>query len=70
MAFTWNCSVYNWCKNYVFLRWLDKSLPKSAVQLIPILATYLSNSVMHGPDVGFLLFFLIFALLDVQQRLL
>ena len=65
MACTWNISVYMWCKNYVFLRWLDKSKAKNVVQLLPIFVTYISNSIMHGPDLGFLLFFFIFALLDV-----
>lgn len=64
----WNIQIHNWLKYYVMLRLMDRSKPKGAAQLKATFLTFVASSVWHGTYLGFLIFFVAIAVLEMQGK--
>lgn len=64
---SWNISIHNWLKNYVFLRVFRKT--DKAVSFTPILMTFFVSAVWHGFYPGYFVFFIAAALYDYMFKI-
>lgn len=64
----WNMRTQYWLKYYVMIPLLDRSKPKNAVQLFPIVATFMISALWHGFYVGYYGAFAGFALISVMAK--
>ena len=64
----WNMSVQRWLKYYVLLRLIDRTKPRSHLQVWPILATFLVSAIWHGIYFGYFAFFSGSALADITWK--
>lgn len=64
----WNIQIHNWLKYYVMLRLMDRSKAKGAPQLFATFMTFIVSSVWHGIFLGFIVFFIAIALLEIQSK--
>lgn len=51
---SWNISVHNWIKYYIFIRLMDKT--KRTFQLIPFFASFMILALWHGTSPGLFVF--------------
>ena len=65
----WNMSVQAWLKYYVLIRLMDKSKPRNAIQVIPILMTLFMSAFWHGFYFGFYAFFFGLGLMNFAWKL-
>ncbi len=60
--------THHWLKYYVSMRLKDRSLPRGSFQGKVVLLTYLTSAIWHGPDSGYVVFFVGAALCDIFGR--
>lgn len=65
----WNMQAHHWLKYYVSLRLKDRSLPRNSIQATVLMKTYLISAIWHGQDIGYIVFFVCLATLDIFGRL-
>lgn len=54
----WNMRTSDWIKYYIQMRFIDRSLPRSKVQVTPYAMAFAGSSLWHGIDVGYNVFFI------------
>lgn len=67
---SWNMRIQSWLKNYVYIKTLDPTKPRGAVQMLPTLLTFFASAIWHGFYVGFFMTFLGFAFFDQLQKMI
>ena len=55
MSTQWNGSILSWMKNYIYMRLIDRTLPRNKFQFLPVIGTYVCSILWHGFSIGFTL---------------
>ena len=64
----WNMQVQMWLKYYIYLRLVDRSLPRHALQIKPLAAVFITSAYWHGFYFGYYAFFSGICLLDIAWK--
>lgn len=66
---SWNISVHEWLKYYVYLRLLDNNKKRGSSNVFAALVSFMVSAIWHGFYPGFYSFFLGAFLLDFWNKL-
>lgn len=61
--------VQNWIKNYLYMRLIDRSKPKGAIQILPLMAVFFASAYWHGFFFGYYSFFIGLGMLDIAWKM-
>ena len=64
----WNSQVQTWLRHYVTTPMIDKSLPKDAIQVVPIAGTLIICGAWHGFYIGYQMMFMSSALFAIALK--
>ena len=65
---SWNMQVQVWLKYYIYLRLVDRSLPRHVLQIKPLAAVFITSAYWHGFYFGYYAFFSGVFLLDIAWK--
>lgn len=60
--------IQNWLKYYVLLRLMDRTKPRGAMQVFPLIATFVISAYWHGFFFGYYSFFIGLGLMDIAWK--
>ena len=56
--------MHLWLKYYVMLRLMDRTKPKTQMQVVPMAVTFVVSAAWHGMEIGFFAMFIGFAFME------